>query len=69
MTLSIPDELLAKSRKYAHQHGTTFNDMVRDLLKKYVAQNANPLDRFLEHTEEIKIETEHIKWARNELYD
>ncbi len=43
--------------------------MVRDLLKKYVAQNANPLDRFLEHTEEIKIETEHIKWARNELYD
>lgn len=58
ITLSIPFELLKKSREYAKKHGTTLNEMVRDLLRKTI-NNAN--DDYLQNIEksldELGIET------------
>jgi plasmid stability protein len=40
VTLSIEDRLLEESREYARRHGTTLNQLVRDLLRRTVAGEA-----------------------------
>ena len=40
ITLSADENLIASARAYAHAHGTTLNDLIRDYLKVL----ANPRD-------------------------
>lgn len=70
VTLSIPDDLLAKSRLYAKEHGTSLNELIRTLLKKQVLnEEDHPVIKLLENSEEYLISTSSWKWNRNEIYD
>jgi len=58
ITLSIPFELLKKSREYARKHGTTLNEMVRDLLRKTISSaNDDYLQNIEDSLDELGIET------------
>ena len=69
VTLSIPDELLAKAREYAKRHGTSLNEMIRDLLAKNVEQKEDDL---LEHIEkfrqDLKVSSK-TQYSRDELHE
>lgn len=70
LTLSIPDDLLRRSREYAAQQGTTLNEFIRNLLRQAVSPpEQDPIQKLLSHTRDIKIQTKDWKWNRNELYD
>ncbi len=72
ITLSIPDELLRKSREYAQKQGKSLNDMVRELLKKTIDTSSQK--GYLEVIEnarkdkDLGIDTLD-RWNRDELYN
>ncbi|MEM6526019.1 MAG: DUF6364 family protein [Bacteroidota bacterium] len=69
ITLSIPDDLLAKSREYAKRQGKSLNDMVRELLKRTVSQNTNDLLESIDKSRsELGIDTKR-GFNREELYE
>ena len=70
ITLSLPDDLLRKSREYAEKHGTSLNQFVRDLLSK-VLQNEekSTIEKLLEKSERFSVNTDNYKWNRDEIYD
>jgi len=68
ITLSIPDDLLTKSREYSAKHGTSLNKLVRELLQSTVAYNQkDKLNSLFEHMDKSKVKT-NIKWTRDEIY-
>lgn len=70
ITLSIPDELLERSREYAKKQGTSLNSFVRELLAKYTAiEQTSAAEDLLSLSEGWNISTENIKWNRDELYE
>ncbi|MCK6691348.1 MAG: DUF6364 family protein [Thermoanaerobaculia bacterium] len=72
VTLSIPDDLLKKSREYAEKQGTSLNEFIRLLLKQAVNQSENdPVKRLIGHSRgnRLKVNTKGWKWNRNEIYD
>jgi plasmid stability protein len=70
ITLSIPEDLLEKSRAYAKERGTSLNALVRELLRRYVmTEPRHPIDQLLEDSEQIQISTASWRWNRDELYD
>lgn len=70
VTLSIPDELLRKSREYAQQHGTSLNELIRTLLKKQVdPEETNAVQKLLNHTQRLSVNTKDWKWDRTDIYD
>jgi len=69
ITLSIPDELLRKSREYAKKQGKSLNDMVRELLRKTINENKYDYLNVIEDSlEEMGIDTR-IPFKREELYE
>lgn len=68
ITLSIPEDLLIKSREYAQRHQTTLNQLVRDMLKR-VVQQKNPVDSLLEKSEQFAVNTKGTTFNRDEIYD
>jgi metal-responsive CopG/Arc/MetJ family transcriptional regulator len=68
ITLSIPDDLLAESRKYAQEHNTSLNQMIRDILASYV-QKKDTSHKLLEKSEEYSVEAKDYKWNRDEIYE
>jgi hypothetical protein len=70
ITLSIPDDLLAKSREYAKAHGTTLNQMVRDLLKRNVAsQSGSVAQSIITHAQKTGVAMNGYKWTRDDAYE
>lgn len=70
VTLSIPDELLARSREYAKKHGTTLNQMIRDLLKRNVSSEESSIaDAIISHTEKTAISMKGHTWNRDDAYE
>jgi len=69
VTLSIPDDLLERSRNYAREHQTTLNEMVRSLLKKTISQNRKGFKEKLEALEEDMYVDTTAKISREELYE
>ena len=66
VTLSIPDDLLEKSRAYAQKHGTSLNEFIRELLRRYVVNETDsPLQRLLSNSDEIRISTK--SWKLKDL--
>ena len=64
ITLSIPDELLEKSRSYAKLHGTSLNEFVRELLRRHVATSTkNPAEQLLERSNSLTVSTKN--WRNN----
>jgi hypothetical protein len=69
-TLSIDDELLMKSRKYAQSHGTTLNSLVRTLLSKTVTSDTSNSDEYLlELMKKANGKSNGFKLRREDLYD
>lgn len=68
VTLSIPDDLLAKSRKYAQERNTSLNQMIRDILANYV-QKKDTAKKLFEKSENFSVEIKNYKWNRDEIYD
>ncbi len=69
VTLSIPDDLLAKSREYANEHGTSLNQMIRDFLKaKVMKDQRKAIQGLFELMDKVEVKT-NIKWTRDELYE
>ena len=69
ITLSIPDDLLMKSREYASTHGTSLNNLIRKLLRITVmTERKKGLESLFEHMDKVKVSTSK-KWTREELYE
>ncbi len=71
LTISIPDHLLEKARKYAAQRGTSLNNLLREYLEELVGLNKEQLKKVLNDLLELsdrhtgKLE----RWKREDLYD
>lgn len=67
VTIAVDEEILARSRTYARQHGMTLNCLIRTLLERTVTPERNaPLDRLFDamdaaHAQPAK------PWTRDEL--
>lgn len=70
ITMSIDDELLKKSRKYAARHNTSLNALIRQLLKKEVGFGSKEwLNECLSLMDQIDVNSEGKKWKRSDLYE
>jgi hypothetical protein len=70
VTLSMPDDLLSKSREYAEKHGTTLNEMIRDYLKKTVKSDQSDFIKRLEVLQQqVQVKTKGVRFDRDELYE
>lgn len=70
VTLSIPENLLLKSREYAKKQGTSLNELIRTLLKKHVSPDEHdPVQRLIENSNRLSVDTKDWKWNRNDIYD
>ncbi len=69
VTLSLPDDLLQKSRAYAKKHHTTLNELIRKLLRENVERSTQDILAAL-YTEMDKVQVkETTRWTREELYE
>ena len=70
ITLSIDDDLLKKSRKYASKNNTSLNSMIRQLLKNAVESGSREwLDECFQLMDEANGNSKGKKWKRSELYE
>lgn len=70
VTLSIPDDLLRKSREYAQKHGTSLNEFIRTLLRQAVTPPGDdPVQKLIDNSSRLGVSTKDRKWNRDELYD
>jgi hypothetical protein len=68
VTLSIPDDLLNKSREYALEHDTSLNQMIRDYLNSRVMKDQKKaLEYLFGKMDSVQVKT-NIKWTRDDLY-
>jgi len=70
VTLSIDDQLLKRARRYASQHHTSLNDLIRSLLTSTVG---NPSEDWLEACFQLAdragANSRGKTWKREDLYD
>lgn len=70
VTLSIPEDLLKKSREYAKKQGTSLNQLIRNLLKNHVApEEEDPVQKLIYNTNRLSVNTKNWKWNREDIYD
>jgi len=69
VTLSLPEDLLAKSREYARKRGMSLNELIRKYLKSNVSVDSkSTAEKLLERRRDFKFDTK-ITWKREDLYD
>ncbi len=70
ITLSIQEDLLKEGRKYAQQHHTSLNALIRDLLKKTFKKNKNGwLKESFRFMDKHPVNSRGRKFSRESLYD
>ena len=72
ITLSIDDKLLKDVRKYAAEHDTSVNAIVREKLAEVVAPKqrvADALKRMEAIADKAGMEVGPITWKRDDLYE
>lgn len=71
VTLSLNDRLLASPRKYASEHNTSLNALIRALLEQTVGADANAdwLDECFELMDRADAHSAGWQWNREDLYD
>jgi lysophospholipase L1-like esterase len=70
ITLSIDDDLLDAGRKYAKEHNTSLNALVRDLLAKAVTRSSSSrLEEGFKLADKFHFSSKGKKWKREDLYD
>ncbi len=69
VTLSLPEDLIAKSREYARKRGMSLNELIRKYLKSNVSVDSkSTAEKLLEKRRDFKFDTK-ITWKREDLYD
>ena len=70
ITLAVDEETLKAGRDYASRHGTTLNQLVRDLLRqRTVGDRKAKADAMLRHMKEHSFNSGGRDWKREDLYD
>ena len=72
ITLAIDEKLLKEVRKYAAEHDTSVNAIVREKLAEVVAPKkriADALKRMEMIADEAGMEVGPITWKRDDIYD
>ena len=72
ITLAIDEKLLKEVRKYAAEHDTTVNAIVREKLAEVVAPKkrmANAIKRMRKIAKEGGMKVGPITWKREDIYD
>ncbi len=70
ITLSMDEELLKAGKKYAREHNTSFNALIRDLVKRTVCPDCS--DWFADLKKKIDEaggRSDGTPWKREEAYD
>ena len=68
LTLSIPDDLLKRGRRYAQARGTSLNALVRDLLSETVSSPDSAVDSMIERLRQSAGDSKGVKINRDELH-
>ncbi len=71
ITLSADEKLIEKARKYAKDHNSSLNKMVRAFLKSVVSESENKsdIDFFLNTIDRLEGDSKGKPWKREGLYD
>lgn len=70
LTLSVSDELVAQGRRYAQEHHTTLNALIRDLLARVVCEEKTDwVEECLAKMDAAGGRSGGKKWKREDLYD
>lgn len=70
ITISMDESLLARAREHARKQGTTFNQMVRDLVAKEVAPNRGERTKaMLELAAKLSLKSEDGPMSREEAHE
>ncbi len=70
ITLSIDENLLEAGRRYAQEHNTSLNALVRELLAKTVTRSStNRLQETFRLADKQHFSSKGKKWKREDLYD
>jgi hypothetical protein len=70
VTLAIDDDLLAAARRYAQDHGTTLNALVRKILEQTVQPRVDSwFDEFERVADESRGSSRGRRWNRDELHE
>jgi hypothetical protein len=70
VTLAIDDDLLAAARRYAQDHGTTLNALVRKVLEQTVQPRTDAwFDDFERVADESRGSSRGRRWTREELHE
>lgn len=72
ITLAIDENVLSEARRYAHEHETTLNALVRGYLEQ-IADNRERVKQAMRELREMSdrstAEIGPITWARDDLYE
>lgn len=68
ITLSITDDLLNRSRAYAHARGTSLNALVRSLLSDVASAEDTSVDFLVERLKKSSGDSKGVKISREELH-
>ena len=69
ITLSIEDDLLKESRKYAQKHNMSLNALIRDFLRKMMNKNKSGWQKdFFAMADRCSANSKGKKWTREDLY-
>ena len=72
ITLAIEEEILRQARRYAAEHDTTVNSLVRDYLSSLVDfedRAAKAREELVELARESEARMGNWKWNREEIYE
>lgn len=70
VTLAVDDQLVARSRRYAKEHHTSLNHLIRDLLSQTVQEENGPwLDECFRKMDAAGGHSAGRTWQREDLYD
>lgn len=70
ITISMDEELLKAGRRYALEHNTSINALLRKLLEQTVrSQSRQWIDECFRRMDEAKVSSQGKRWRREDLYD
>jgi ribonuclease D len=70
VTLAMEEELIEEGRRYAREHHTSLNAMIRDLLERTIREDREKwVEECCRKMDEADGHSGGRKWGREELYD
>lgn len=70
VTISLNENLLRESRKFAENQGTSLNSLIRKLLKQNIQHESKwSIDEFFRIIDSVKGDSKGWKWNRDEIYE